>query len=476
MFFVTAVLNATVAWMRRQTGTGSLRALLYMDEIFGYFPPSANPPSKPPMLTLLKQARAFGLGIVLSTQNPVDLDYKGLSNCGTWFIGRLQTERDKQRVLDGLEGAAADAGARFDRAAIDKTLSGLGKRRFLMRDASEDHPVLFETRWAMCYMRGPLSMAEIKSLIRKGGNAPGADAGTAVVSPFDIGGVGGGMPSPFDAAFAAGGDASASASAPSPDEPADVVATVRLHFVNAKTATDTWQTRYYRAEIGSDGYPAWGDSDELDALPAGAHALGAIVSDKKVSAWQKALVSHLYQNCSLTFWRDPETKVTSDRGETEGDFRVRVGQLHRERRDQAVEKVKDAYRLKLQRAGDAMRRADDKIERERAMAKQKKASAAISWGTAILGTILGGIGKVSTVTRAGSAVRNSTMISKKQQDVAQAEESAEVLHQRYEALEKEFEEALQAAQEEINPAAIVLDEIIVRPRKTDIVVDKLLEV
>ena len=474
MFFVTAVLNATIAWMRRQSGTGSLRALLYMDEIFGYFPPYGKPPSKPPMLTLLKQARAFGLGIVLSTQNPVDLDYKGLSNCGTWFIGRLQTERDKQRVLDGLEGAAADAGARFDRAAIDKTLSGLGKRRFLMRDASEDQPVLFETRWAMCYMRGPLSMAEIKSLIRKGGNAPGADAGTAAVSPFDIGGVGGGMPSPFDAAFAAGGDASAPA--PSPDEPADVVATVRLHFVNAKTATDTWQTRYYRAEIGSDGYPAWGDSDELDALPAGAHALGAIVSDKKVSAWQKALVSHLYQNCSLTFWRDPETKVTSDRGETEGDFRVRVGQLHRERRDQAVEKVKDAYRLKLQRAGDAMRRADDKIERERAMAKQKKASAAISWGTAILGTILGGIGKVSTVTRAGSAVRNSTMISKKQQDVAQAEESAEVLHQRYEALEKEFEEALQAAQEEINPAAIVLDEIIVRPRKTDIVVDKLLEV
>ncbi len=475
MFFVTAVLNATVAWMRRQTGTGSLRALLYMDEIFGYFPPSANPPSKPPMLTLLKQARAFGLGVVLSTQNPVDLDYKGLSNCGTWFIGRLQTERDKQRVLDGLEGAAADSGSRFDRAAIDKLLSGLGKRRFLMRDASEDQPVLFETRWAMCYMRGPLSMAEIKSLVRKGGNASGTEA--VAVSPFDIGGVGGGMPSPFDTAFGTDGAALAPAApAPSPDDPADVVATVRLHFVNAKTATDTWQTRHYRAAIGSDGHPAWGDSDELDALPGGAHALGAMISDKKIAAWQKALVSHIYQNCTLTFWRDPETKVTSDRGESEGDFRVRVGQLHRERRDQAVEKIKDAYRLKLQRAGDAMRRADDKIERERAMARQKKTSAAISWGTAILGTILGGIGKVSTVTRAGTAVRNSTMIGKKQQDVAQAEESAEVLHQRYEALEREFEAALQAAQAEINPAAIALDEIIVRPRKTDIVVDKLLEV
>ena len=473
MFFVTAVLTETVAWMRRQTGTGSLRALLYMDEIFGYFPPTSNPPSKPPMLTLLKQARAFGLGIVLSTQNPVDLDYKGLSNCGTWFIGRLQTDRDKQRVLDGLEGAAADSGSRFDRAAIDKLISGLGKRIFLMRDANDDHPVLFETRWAMSYMRGPLSMAEIKSLIHKGeAEAPAA----AVVSPFDVGATSG-MPSPFDSTFSASGEATVPATvADEPEVAADVVASVRLHFVNAKTATDVWQTRYYRAEVGADGYPAWCDSDELDTMPAGARSIGAMVSEKKLSAWQKTLVSYLYQECSLSFWRDPETKLTSNRGETEGDFRVRVAQVRREKRDDSIEKIKDAYRLKLQRAGDAVRKADAKIEREKAMAKQKKAGAAISWGTAIFGAILGGIGKVSTVSRAGTAVRSSTMISKKQQDVAQAEESAEVAHERYEALEKEFEEALQAAQEEINPAAIELDEIIVRPRKTDIVVEKLLEV
>ena len=473
MFFVTAVLTETVAWMRRQTGTGSLRALLYMDEIFGYFPPTSNPPSKPPMLTLLKQARAFGLGIVLSTQNPVDLDYKGLSNCGTWFIGRLQTDRDKQRVLDGLEGAAADSGSRFDRAAIDKLISGLGKRIFLMRDANDDQPVMFETRWAMSYMRGPLSMAEIKSLIHKGETeAPAATA----VSPFDIGGMGG-MPSPFDSTFSASGEATLPApAAEEPEAAADVVASVRLHFVNAKTATDVWQTRYYRAEVGSDGYPAWCDSDELDTMPAGARSIGAMVSEKKLSSWQKALVSYLYQECSLSFWRDPETKLTSNRGESEGDFRVRVAQVRREKRDDAIEKIKDAYRLKLQRAGDAVRKADAKIEREKAMAKQKKAGAAISWGTAIFGAILGGIGKVSTVSRAGTAVRSSTMISKKQQDVAQAEESAEVAHERYDALEKEFEEALQAAQEEINPAAIELDEIIVRPRKTDIVVEKLLEV
>ena len=126
MFFVTILCNEVISWMRRQSGTSSLRAILYMDEIFGYFPPSANPPSKTPMLTLLKQARAFGLGIVLATQNPVDLDYKGLANAGTWFLGRLQTERDKARVLDGLEGAAASSGAAFDRSQMERMLSGWG--------------------------------------------------------------------------------------------------------------------------------------------------------------------------------------------------------------------------------------------------------------------------------------------------------------------------------------------------------------
>src|SRR5688500_15162417 len=131
MFVVTLLLGETVAWMRRQSGTSSLRALLYMDEIFGYFPPTAMPPSKRPMLTLLKQARAYGLGVVLATQNPGDLDYKGLSNCGTWLLGRLQTERDKARVLDGLEGASTAAGATFDRARTETILSSLGNRVFL---------------------------------------------------------------------------------------------------------------------------------------------------------------------------------------------------------------------------------------------------------------------------------------------------------------------------------------------------------
>jgi hypothetical protein len=161
MFIVTLLLNEMIAWMRSQSGTSSLRAILYMDEIYGYFPPTANPPSKQPMLTLLKQARAFGLGCVLATQNPVDLDYKGLANAGTWMIGRLQTERDKLRVLEGLESAVPGS----DRAALDKMISGLTPRVFLMRNVHDDAPVLFQSRWALSYLRGPLTGVEISKLM-----------------------------------------------------------------------------------------------------------------------------------------------------------------------------------------------------------------------------------------------------------------------------------------------------------------------
>src|SRR6185436_19975917 len=165
MFFVTILLSEVISWMRSQSGTSSLRALLYIDEVFGYFPPSKNPPSKQPMLTLLKQARAFGLGVVLATQNPVDLDYKGLANCGTWFLGRLQTERDKMRVLDGLEGASSAAGANFNRAKMERILSGLGNRVFLMNNVHEDQPVVFQSRWALSYLRGPLTREQIGKLM-----------------------------------------------------------------------------------------------------------------------------------------------------------------------------------------------------------------------------------------------------------------------------------------------------------------------
>ena len=161
MFFVTMLLNDLVSWVRSQPGSRSLRAVLYMDEIFGYVPPTANPPSKQPLLTLLKQARAHGLGVVLATQNPVDLDYRGLSNAGTWFIGRLQTEQDKARLLDGLESASA---AGLGRAETERIISGLDSRVFLMNNTHDDAPAMFRTRWALSYLRGPLTGDQIARL------------------------------------------------------------------------------------------------------------------------------------------------------------------------------------------------------------------------------------------------------------------------------------------------------------------------
>jgi len=189
MFFVSLLLNEVVGWVRSQSGTTSLRAILYMDEIFGYFPPVANPPSKKPLLTLLKQARAYGLGVVLTTQNPVDLDYKGLANTGTWFIGRMQTERDKARVIEGLEGVSAATGTAFNRAETERLIAGLGNRVFLLNNVHENAPEIFETRWAMSYLCGPLTRNQIRQLMagwrpeRAAGAAPPAAPATDRTRP-----------------------------------------------------------------------------------------------------------------------------------------------------------------------------------------------------------------------------------------------------------------------------------------------------
>ncbi|MBY0229867.1 MAG: hypothetical protein K2W96_11350, partial [Gemmataceae bacterium] len=177
MFFTTLLLEEMLSWTRRQTGTTSLRAILYFDEVFGYLPPHpGNPPSKQPLLTLLKQARAFGVGILLATQNPVDLDYKALSNAGTWFVGKLQTERDKARLLDGLESVAAEYGTLTDRSYLEKVIASLGNRVFLLHDINEGKPRLFQTRWALSYLRGPLTRKQIGELTEEARTRDRADA------------------------------------------------------------------------------------------------------------------------------------------------------------------------------------------------------------------------------------------------------------------------------------------------------------
>jgi hypothetical protein len=253
MFFVSLLLNQVLGWMRSQTGTASLRAIVYMDEIAGYFPPVADPPSKMPLLTLLKQGRAFGLGVVLATQNPVDLDYKGLSNIGTWFLGRLQTERDKARVLDGLEGASAGS---FDRAAVDRILSALQKRVFLLHNVHEDRLVTFQTRWTLSYLRGPLSRDQIRTLM-SGRVKPSAEAVPAeAASPRKAKAAAADtssdrlpvLPPGIDQFFIPRAASSSTAPVYSPV----VLAAVRIGFSDSKLGVDEVRDLVYAASIGED--------------------------------------------------------------------------------------------------------------------------------------------------------------------------------------------------------------------------------
>jgi hypothetical protein len=498
MFFVTLLLNELVAWMRSQPGTSSLRALLYMDEIYGYFPPTANPPSKTPMLTLLKQARAFGLGCVLATQNPVDLDYKGLSNTGTWFIGRLQTERDKARVLDGLEGASGSAGQSFDRAAMERTLSGLGNRVFLMNNVHDDEPVLFQTRWVMSYLRGPLTRTQIEEVMRGRKQQPALTPPAPPPPPVVLS-----PPAGTDIAEAAAPSAAAdkppALSAKIPQIHIEAVsgvpagqklfyrpalgAIVKLHFARVSAKTDVWLPVHLLAPIPQTGRPvSWDAAEELaSGLPtAAAAAPCATFADlpteaAKVTpyrAWEKELKQHLYQNRQVTVWKCAALKTCSDPDEQEGDFRARLRHIAHERRDLEKEKLRKKYGPKLATLQNRVRKAAERVDRERAQYKHQKLSTAISVGTTLLGALFGRRTSVGTFTRAGTAMRRAGQSSREKGDIGRAESDVKALQEKLDALEQEFEQAVADITEKYQAEDLDLEAIKLRPRKSDITVSE----
>ncbi len=485
MFFVTLLMNEVVAWMRTQSGTTSLRALVYLDEVFGYLPPTANPPSKQPLLTLLKQARAFGLGVVLATQNPVDLDYKALSNAGTWFLGRLQTERDKLRVLDGLEGAAASGGAQFDRREMETTLSGLTSRVFVMNNVHDDAPVLFHTRWVLSYLRGPLTRDQIEQLTParaatvaaspvtskpRAKSAVKPKKKTSVQRPV----VPEGVLESFISPTSGGGEGSQARYAPA------LLATADLHFSNARAGVDSWETFTYfvplggargnvwsRAELLPEGEPGLDDEPfegaGFEALPASAKRASGFRS------WKTKFKAHLYRHHTKILFRCRPLKLTSDVDETEGDFRVRVREAAREHRDLTAEKLRKRYAPKLARLQEKITAAERRVAKEETQYGQQKMQTAISVGATVLGALFGRkVASVGTVGRASTAMRGAGRAAREKQDIDLARDRLLELQSQLEELEAEFQTEVDA----LDDAEVEITEQPISPRKSDTTISR----
>lgn len=496
MFFTNLLLNQLLGWMRTQNGTTSLRALFYMDEIFGFLPPTANPPSKRPMLTLLKQGRAFGLGCLLATQNPVDLDYKALSNIGTWFLGRLQTERDKLRVLDGLEGAAGSQNAAFDRATMERLLSGLGNRVFLMNNVHENAPVLLQVRWVMSYLAGPLTRGQIKTLmdpkraefaVPAAGNT-GGTAAAAAANPMAMPGI------------ASGGPAASAGTRPmvgaevaeifvSPAGNSDTV-TYRPHlyregmvaFSSAKTGVDGSRSVRLVNPIGSDSIdwdtavPAPPGLDKAGSEPAAGAGFGPLPGYAMNAANYKQVAKDfaewLYRNERAEVFFCPPLKEYSKFGETEADFRARLALQAREARDTACDRLRDTAQRKIATIEGRRQTATNQLAKEKAEATTSKMQAGASMLGGILGSLLGRKVGLGTISRGSTALGKATTAYKQHRDVANVEGKIQTLDQQIEALREEMQQGIDQLAASFDPAALPLETESLKPTKTDAQVRK----
>ncbi|MDX9953451.1 MAG: hypothetical protein RBT75_05125 [Anaerolineae bacterium] len=525
MFFVTMLLNQLITWIRTQPGTTSLRALLYMDEIFGFFPPISNPPSKKPLLTLMKQARAFGVGVVLTTQNPADLDYKGLTNAGTWFIGRLQAERDKERLLDGLVTASAEAGQALNRSEMAQLISKLGNRVFLLHNVHEDAPVVFQTRWAMSYLRGPLTRSQVRELMagRSAEIAPApkpatplevratptAVPETAVATPVTPAPV-----APTRAAATPAATASGYMSTPPllPDGVQQVflplrkgassaVAEVeesagprvevkqrqllyipallgvgRVHYVKqaaAYSVNEAEEFAFLAQPPEGLGIVRWENAQALslsarDLLTAPEpDALFDSIPEtlneaRELTAQRKSLEDHLYRASTLTLQYSPATKLYSSYGESDRDFKMRLHQAAREARDAEVDKLRAKYASRINTLEDRLRRAQATLTKKEADARARKQDALISAGETVFNLFSGRRRSVS------AAVNKVTRSATVKHDIEAAEEQVEAVQ----ADLLNMQEELKVQTEEITAnwerTLGDLEEVAIKPRRTDV--------
>ena len=487
MFFVSLLLNELVGWVRAQRGTSSLRTMVYFDEVLGFLPPVANPPSKPPLLALLKQARAFGVGLVLATQNPVDLDYKALSNTGTWFLGRLQTQRDKDRLLDGLEGVSAGT---LDRAKADATLSSLEKRVFLLHNVHDSEPQLFQTRWTMSYLRGPLTRQDIARLsprARSGNAQPIAPPASASARADMHASSGGTSPKRPETPSRAGGPSAPLVNPAIPQfyAPGEgstylpaLLGAVRVVYSDSKLGVDDVRDVVVTTPIREGVVPV--DWELAEPAPFTLHEVSqqpqqslpyaelppAAADPKKFAQWQKDLARWAAQSQSVDVLRSTRAKVTSRPDESERDFRIRAQAALREARDAAVEKTRQKYASKLATAEDRLRRAQAAVQREQEQATESKLQAGVSLAATLAGALLGRKAvSASTLGRATTAARGMGRIGREAQDVARAESNVTALRESRDTLAADLEHALQQVAAQFDATTEEFERVLLKPKR-----------
>ncbi len=474
MFFVTLFLNKFISWMRMQSGTSALRAMLYMDEIYGFFPSTSNPPSKEPMLLLLKQARAYGINITLSTQNPIDLDYKGLSNIGSWFIGRVQTKQDINRVIDGLLTAKEGS---LDKKSISNLLSNLNKRHFLFKSAHRDELSLFTTRWVLSYLRGPLSKSQIETLMH--------DKKESFLKEDDLNITKREVTKTISSLPPISDEIQQyyylAIPSQKPSFEPYLVAWATLRYYNAKRSIDKeerFKYKYYlnendrdiewsEAEINRDDKRLYSTkySKESTFSP-----LPIFISEaSNLEALKKEFSNYLYREKSLTLYRAKSLKIESKAKEELSKFKIRIADELNIRRDKAIDKIKSRFNRKKSSLDKRYQKAVLKLEKEEADVSSRTTDTLLSFGMTLLDAFLGkSTIKRSTASRAGATIRNAKRIYSEKSDVDAAKENLLKIDNEIKSLAQELEDEIDAIYDEFSIDRVEIEEFYIRPRRSDI--------
>jgi len=498
-FVVTLVLAKAVTWYRGLSGSSGLRALVYMDEVFGYAPPTANPPSKKPILTILKQARAYGVGMVLATQNPVDLDYKAMANAGSWLVGRLQTERDKARVVDGL----ASARGGVDVAALDRVIGGLGKRQFLLQSAHRDQPTLFDSRWAMCFLAGPLTREQVARLTT---DAPRPAAG-AGASPTDSGKVraepaAGPAPSRALAADESpvpplvapgvpvrylhpaapwGRDIGAS---PRGDRlEAALAARVRMKFRDARAGIEhdeEWEAVFHPLTPELD--PRSGLTVDYDARdfeteppPGAVYAIPAAALDKATTfqRLERSLREALYRDRAVTVLRNRELRLYGRVGEDRDAFARRCDEGAQDGADREAAALRTRFQTRLKTAQDKLLAAELRLEQARVDHETRRRHEMLSGAGDLLNALLTGRSRTRSIVRSVSRGSSRRAVTERSgQRVATVEELVLAYARDIEQLEADVADALTEIDARWRAKAEAVDTLEITPTRNDVTVQE----